>query len=203
MARRKPPHAIKATKPAKAPKAKPTAAVYQLKITLLGIKPPIWRRIQVSDCTLDVLHEHIQAAMGWMNSHLHHFKLGENLYGDPLLMAENFEELGYRDSTRTRLSEIVPQGGKRFRFLYEYDFGDSWEHEVLVESYAPAESGRQYPMCLEGARACPPEDCGGVWGYGDFLEAIGNDKHEQKAGGHGRILQWPRAPGEGGVRVRP
>ena len=69
--------------------------VYQFKITLLGAKPPIWRRIQIKDCTLDKLHEHIQTAMGWTNSHLHHFRLAERLYGDPQLMAENFEEMGY------------------------------------------------------------------------------------------------------------
>src|SRR5215470_9455528 len=76
--------------------------VYQFRITLLDTRPPIWRRIQVRDCTLDKLHEHIQTAMGWTNSHLHHFTVGEQLYGDPLLMQENFEEMEYKDSTRTK-----------------------------------------------------------------------------------------------------
>jgi hypothetical protein len=160
--------------------------VFQFKITLLGSAPPIWRRIQVKDCTLDRLHEHIQTAMGWTNSHLHHFRIGEHLYGDPMLMQENFEEMEYKDSTRTKLSDILPRGGRRFRFGYEYDFGDSWEHEVLFEGVVPAERGRRDPVCLEGERACPPEDVGGVWGYQDFLEAIADPDHEQ----HDELLEW-------------
>jgi hypothetical protein len=154
------------------------AEIYQFKITLLDTQPPIWRRIQVGDCTLDKLHEHIQTAMGWTNSHLHHFRIGETLYGDPMLMQENFEELRYKDSMSTRLSEIVPRSGERFRFEYEYDFGDGWAHEVLFEGRLPVEPGKQYPVCLEGARACPPEDVGGVWGYVDFLAAISDPDHE-------------------------
>ena len=153
--------------------------LYQFKITLVGSKPPIWRRIQVEDCTLDNLHEHIQTAMGWTNSHFHHFRIGEQLYGDPMLMEENMEEMNYKDSTRTKLSKIVPTTGKRFCFTYEYDFGDGWEHEILFEGSPKKEPGKKYPLCLEGARACPPEDCGGVWGYVDFLKAIGNKKHKQ------------------------
>jgi len=172
--------------PARGRKSKPTDALFQFKITLLGVKPTIWRRILVQDCTLDKLHEHIQTAMGWTNSHLHHFRIGEQLYGDPMLMEENMEDMDYMDSTTTMLSAIVPMGGKRFRFLYEYDFGDGWEHEVLFEGFPKAEAGRKYPLCLEGDRACPPEDCGGVGGYADFLEAIGNKKHEQ----HEEMLEW-------------
>jgi hypothetical protein len=167
--------------------------VYQLKITLLGAKPPIWRRIQVKDCTLDKLHEHIQTAMGWTNSHLHHFRLGEQLYGDPQLMGDNFEELAYKDSTATKISDILPKKGKKFRFLYEYDFGDSWEHEVLVEGSVPPDSKVKYPLCLEGARACPPDDCGGVWGYADFVEAIQNPDNER----HEELMEW------GGGRFDP
>ncbi len=99
--------------------------VYQFKITLIDSRPPIWRRIQVKDCTLEKLHEHIQTAMGWTNSHLHHFRVGERLYGDPDLMQENFEDMEYKDSTAMKVSDILPEGGKRFRFGYEYDFGDS------------------------------------------------------------------------------
>ena len=93
-------------------KAKSGGDIYQLKITLLGINPPIWRRIQVEDCTLDTLHEHIQTAMGWSNSHLHHFRFGEQLVGDPELMEENFDEFGYEDSTATKLSDAVPPSAK-------------------------------------------------------------------------------------------
>lgn len=187
MARKKPASTTKSTKrPAKSKKPTPRNMVFQFKITLLGVKPLIWRRIQIKGCTLDKLHEHIQTSMGWTNSHLHHFRIGEQLYGDPMLMEENMDEMDYRDSTTTMLRDIVPKAGKRIRFRYEYDFGDSWEHEVLFEGCPKAEAGRQYPLCLEGERACPPEDCGGVGGYADFLEAIGNKKHEQ----HEQMMEW-------------
>jgi hypothetical protein len=163
-----------------------TDTVYQFKITLQESHPPIWRRIQVKDCTLDQLHEHIQTAMGWTNSHLHDFRIKDQRYGDPMLMAENFREMGYKDSTTTKISKMVPKTGKRFRFQYEYDFGDSWHHEVLFEGIVPAESKVKYPVCLEGARACPPEDCGGIWGYTNFIEAIQNPDHEE----HEDFLEW-------------
>ncbi|MBV8607921.1 MAG: plasmid pRiA4b ORF-3 family protein [Singulisphaera sp.] len=153
--------------------------VYQFKVTLLDTRPPIWRRIQVKDCTLDKLHEHIQTAMGWTNSHLHHFWVGEQLYGDPMLMAENFEDMAYKDSTTTKVSDILPKNGKRFRFVYEYDFGDGWQHEVLFERCVQAEASKKYPLCMEGARACPPEDVGGTWGYADFLDAIQDPDNER------------------------
>jgi hypothetical protein len=160
--------------------------VYQFRITLLESQPPIWRRIQVKDCTLDKLHEHIQTAMGWTNSHLNHFRIGQQYYGDPLLMQENFKEFGYEDSTTTKLSDILPRSGKRFRLEYEYDFGDSWWHEVLFERCVRAERGKRYPVCVEGARACPPEDVGGVWGYPDFVAAIQDPDNED----HERLLEW-------------
>ena len=118
----------------KEPKTKvDSKALYQFKITLKDSKPPIWRRIQVADCTLDKLHEHIQTAMGWTNSHLHKFEIGEKRYADPVLMEEDMEEFGCLDSTRTKISKILPKTGKRFSFSYEYDFGDGWEHEILFE----------------------------------------------------------------------
>jgi hypothetical protein len=160
--------------------------VFQFKITLLKSQPPIWRRIQVEDCTLDKLHEHIQTAMGWTNSHLHQFHMGEQRYADPMLMEESFEEFSYRDSTTTKLSDILPKTGKRFPFVYEYDFGDSWHHEVLFEGRAATEPKVKYPLCLEGERACPPEDVGGVWGYTDFVEAIQDRGHER----HKEFLEW-------------
>ena len=160
--------------------------VFQFKIALLEAKPPIWRRIQVKDCTLDKLHEHIQTAMGWTNSHLHDFKIGEKEYGDPLLMEENFEEFGYEDSTTTKLSAILPKSGKRFRFEYRYDYGDDWRHEVRFEGALRAEPGGGIPSCLEGARACPPEDVGGVRGYEEFVEAMRNPRDER----HEEYRMW-------------
>jgi len=160
--------------------------LYQFKITLKGIKPPIWRRIQTSDCTLDKLHDRIQTALGWTNSHLHHFRINEELYGDPRLMEENFDEFGYKDSTVTRLSRIMPKSGKRFHFEYEYDFGDSWWHEVLFEGCLRADPGQWYPLCLEGERACPPEDVGGTSRYKAFLKAIADADHRR----HEEYLVW-------------
>lgn len=181
-------HEPRKTAPTKIPTRtrKRAECLYQFKITLLDIEPPIWRRIQVEDCTLDKLHEHIQTVMGWTNSHLHQFKINDHLYGDPMLMEENFEEMDFRDSTRTKLSKLVPKTGKRFRFEYEYDFGDGWQHEVLFEGCVQAEPGRKYPLCLEGERACPPEDVGGTSGYEEFLEAIIDRRHER----HKELLGW-------------
>lgn len=160
--------------------------LYQFKITLRESEPLIWRRIQVKNCTLDKLHEHIQTAMAWTNSHLHQFKIDGERYGDPELLDDGFEDFECVDSTVIRISEIVPQDGKRFRFLYEYDFGDGWQHEVLFEGCLRADKGGRYPVCVEGERACPPEDVGGVWGYAEFLEAVADPKHEE----HDRMLQW-------------
>lgn len=119
--------------PAKANKSKPSDTLYQFKITLLSAKPPIWRRIQVKDCTLDELHEHIQTAMGWTNSHLHQFDIKGKRYGDPELLDDGFEDFDGGDSTKMNLSQILPKTGKQFTFKYEYDFGDGWEHEVMFE----------------------------------------------------------------------
>jgi Plasmid pRiA4b ORF-3-like protein len=160
--------------------------LYQFKITLRKIAPPIWRRIQVKNCTLDKLHEHIQTSMGWTNSHLHDFKIEGKNYGDPLLLDENFEEFDYADSTTTKLSDIFPKTGLRFRFEYKYDFGDGWQHEVVFEGCLRAERGGRYPVCLEGAMACPPEDVGGVPGYEEYLEAMADPEHE----GHEELLGW-------------
>jgi len=95
-------------------------------------------------------------------------------------------EMEYKDSTTTTLSDIIPEGRRRFRFLCEYDFGDSWRHEVLFEKRGEADAGRKYPLCVDGARACPPEDVGGTWGYTDFVEAIKNEDNEQ----HDEMLEW-------------
>jgi len=178
---------VVSTMPTKAKKSKPTDTLYQFKITLLGAKPLIWRRIQVKDCTLDKLHEHIQTAMGWTNSHLHQFGFQGERYGDLELLDQGFEDdFKCVDSTKTNLSRILSKTGKQFAFKYEYDFGDGWEHEVLFEGSPPVDPKAKYPLCLEGERACPPEDCGGVWGYADLLEAIRNPKHAE----HQNMLEW-------------
>lgn len=163
-----------------------TKTLYQFKITLKDSKPPIWRRIQVKDGTLDKLHEHIQTAMGWMNSHLHQFTINGQSYGDPELLDDGFNDNECIDSTRTKISQIVPASGKPFKFLYEYDFGDSWLHEIFFEGCPPPEKRKKYPLCVEGARACPPEDVGGIGAYYGFLEALADPTHED----HEQFLEW-------------
>jgi hypothetical protein len=177
---------VQADPPAPWQQSKPSGLTYRVTITLLGTRPPVWRQILVLDHTLDQLHEHVQTAMGWTNSHLHHFRVGNALYGDPDLMADSFDELGYRDSTVMRISDLMPKGRKKVRFTYEYDFGDSWEHELEIEAL-PAGGGKEKaPACLDGRGACPPEDVGGVPGFAEFLDAIGDANHER----HNELLEW-------------
>jgi Plasmid pRiA4b ORF-3-like protein len=159
-----------------------TDQVYQLKITLRYTQPPVWRRIQVKDCTLADLHDYIQGAMGWEDEHTHHFRVGKTYYLYPEMIDDPFGEEQEGDSTRTRLGEILASHRKGYRFEYEYDFGDSWWHDVVFEGRFPAEPGQRYPVCLAGERACPPEDIGGVWGYDAYLEALtapGNEPQEE------------------------
>lgn len=161
--------------------------LYQLKITLKNIEPPIWRRIQIKDCTLDKLHERIQTSMGWTNSHLHQFTINGILHGDPQLLGEGFEDDPEAiDSLDTRLIDIVPEDGSRFTFDYEYDFGDGWRHEILFEGCLRAEKGARYPLCVEGEMACPPEDVGGTCGYQEYLEVMADPKQER----HEEFMQW-------------
>jgi len=161
--------------------------LYQFKITLLESDPVIWRRIQIKRCTLDKLHEHIQTVMAWENSHLHQFEINGKICGDPELLLEGFEdEEDIVDSTVSSIDDGIPKSGKRSRFKYLYDFGDGWEHEILFEGCLRAEKGQRYPLCLEGARACPPEDVGGISGYVEYLEALATHDHEQ----HEEMMDW-------------
>lgn len=165
---------------------KPTddATIYQLKVTLNHFKPAIWRRVQVSgDLTLDTLHVIIQTVMGWDGGHLHQFILGKRpnlIYlGSPF---EGDDEMG--DEAEVTIKEVLPVA--KSKMIYEYDFGDGWEHEILAEKIVHAEPKVYYPRCLAGERACPPDDVGGVWGYADFLDAIKNPKHPE----HEERLDW-------------
>ncbi|MBU0493925.1 MAG: plasmid pRiA4b ORF-3 family protein [Chloroflexi bacterium] len=157
--------------------------IYQLKITLEHIKPPIWRRLLVrSDATLGDLHRIIQAAFGWMDYHLHQFVIGEFYYGEPQPDYDDYMEM--RDEQELTLRHLTAEEG--FRFRYEYDFGDDWQHLILVEKILDPQPGQVYPLCVKGHRACPPEDVGGPWGYENFLEAITDPKHEE----HEEYLEW-------------
>lgn len=154
--------------------------VYQLKITLRGVsKPPVWRRVLVpADITLNDLHGVIQQAMGWDNYHLHVFTAGWREYGSP------DPELGHASDKNVRLSEVLAGPGDRLR--YTYDFGDDWEHDVIVEESLVAEPGQTYPQCVAGKGACPPEDCGGEWRYGWLKEVLADPTHEE----HQDMLDW-------------
>lgn len=162
------------------PSAGPTTnTIYQLKVTLADSKPPIWRRIQTpGSVTLAGLHRIIQAAMGWEDAHLHQFIAGGIVYGpsEPGLDDVTFE---MKDERRARLFQIAPTEGSKF--TYEYDFGDGWEHTILVEKVLEPEPGVQYPRCLAGKRACPPEDSGGVWGYDQLIETLKNPSDPEYA----------------------
>jgi Plasmid pRiA4b ORF-3-like protein/Domain of unknown function (DUF6933) len=161
--------------PAPSPRAPATGNVFQLKITLLDTKPPIWRRVLVDGgSTLDHLHEVIQAAFGWWNYHLHEFEVGRTLYGVP----DPDEDWGEppQDERRTRIDAIA---GKGSSFRYTYDFGDGWDHRIVVEKVLPSDHTPTVPECIDGRRACPPEDCGGTWGYRELLEIVADPTHPE------------------------
>jgi hypothetical protein len=161
-----------------------SGSIYQFTVTLKGSDPPIWRRIQVPDCTLGQLHEILQGVMRWEDCHLHRFVIRGEDYG-PLDPEDAFWDMEKHDEEEISISRVVKMGRKT-RFTYEYDFGDSWQHEIVLEKTLESEPKVKYPRCVEGAMACPPEDCGGVWGYADLLEAIADPNHES----HEDMLEW-------------
>lgn len=172
--------------PAPPPREPATGAVFQLKVTLLDTKPPIWRRVLVAGSgTLGHVHEVIQAAFGWWNCHLHEFEVGRTRYGLP----DPDEDWGEppQDEGRTRLDAMAGEGSS---FRYTYDFGDGWEHEIVVEKVLPADTSSAVPACIDGRRACPPEDCGGTWGYRELLEILANPAHPE----HDERREWIGRP---------
>ena len=157
----------------------PAGDVCQLKITLRGVsKPPVWRRIIVpAGLTLDLLHEVIQHVMGWEDGHLHVFSTSWRDYGTP------DSDLGYADEAKVTLAEVLAEPGARMR--YTYDFGDDWEHDVVLEKVLPPDRVARV-SCLAGKGACPPEDCGGPWGYASLKEILADPDHEE----HEDLLDW-------------
>ena len=161
--------------------------VYQYKITVRGIKPPIWRRIQVPETYMfGDLHVAIQNSMGWVDYHLHEFEIVDPSTG---LMVN----IGPPDDDG--FHEVLPEWKQKVAYYfsmknrsadYVYDFGDNWEHKLQLEKILPREKTINYPICIKGKRACPPEDCGGVWGYEELLEIIENPDHEEYEG----MLEW-------------
>ncbi|MFH2122897.1 MAG: plasmid pRiA4b ORF-3 family protein [Pseudomonadota bacterium] len=155
---------------------------YVLEIHLIDIEPVIWRRFVVpADISLDRLHDVIQIVMGWTDSHLHEFTIGKKRYTEYPESKDDGLECG-----RYRLGDLVKQKGRTFRYLY--DFGDGWEHElVLVDNRHVINPAQEmYLDCLEGERACPPEDVGGVPGYYRFCKALKEPNHEE----HELYMAW-------------
>lgn len=161
-------------------KSKKSKSLYQIKVTLIGSKPPIWRRLIVKDnIRLNQLHSVLQVAMGWSNYHIHQFRVGSSYIGIP---HPDFD-YDVTDERKVWLQDII--SNLKDYFVYEYDFGDGWEHKVVLEKILPLDFSES-PVIIKGKMACPPEDCGGIWGYSDFLEAIRNPKHEE----HESMLEW-------------
>lgn len=166
--------------------------IYQFKISLREIAPPIWRRIQVpSTYSFWDLHIAIQDAMGWLDYHLHVFRLKRpraktisqiGIPPDDYFEGQSEVLLGWEEF----IADYFDEPGKVAD--YEYDFGDAWEHEILFEGILLREKGKKYPVCLAGERACPPEDCGGVHGYQDFIEIMNDPLHQE----HQRMIDWCR-----------
>ncbi|MFQ5823591.1 MAG: plasmid pRiA4b ORF-3 family protein [bacterium] len=164
--------------------------VYQFKITLKEIKPPIWRRIQVPKTySFWDLHVTIQDAMGWLDYHLHQFEMVDPSTGMKVEIGIPDEESGWFDR------EILPGWKEKITnyFIlenrlatYTYDFGDDWKHSVRLEKILPRNKNISYTICVDGKRACPPEDCGGIWGYEELLEIIINPDHEE----YEEMLTW-------------
>lgn len=154
--------------------AEPGDPVLQVRITLRYVDdPPVWRQLLIPAAyPLSRVHRVVQAAMGWEDCHLHAFQIGKTTYGPD---AEG--ELGYADETKARLADVARV---RTRISYEYDFGDSWEHEILVEARAAAEAGKVYPACIAGEGACPPEDCGGAYGFAELKELLAGPPSDER-----------------------
>jgi len=161
------------------------ARIYQLRIALPYIAPVIWRRLEVpGTLTFGDLHDAIQTAMGWEDCHLWAFYIGKTEVSPA---SEQFDIPGApraQSADETTLDRLLV--GKPIKFRYVYDMGDDWLHEIEVEKVSAGEPGVRYPRCTGGARACPPEDCGGFPGYSRLLEAIGNPKHPE----HEEMLDW-------------
>jgi len=154
--------------------------LYEIRVQLRDIEPPIWRILRVpSRTSLLRLHKILQKAMGWTNSHLHLFEINGKPYGEG-----DFEwDFDVQDYRGMRLDKIFTAG--RTSFLYEYDLGDSWRHDITLLGTVEGEA-KGKPACISGARACPPEDCGGVTGYYNLLEALADPGHED----HDMLMEW-------------
>ena len=177
--------------PAESIGSRACATTYHLDIVLNGTKPKVWRRLQVpANANLGWLHGVIQVAMGWTNSHLHQFRIGEACYSDTRHHFAEFEgDPEILEERKCPLYQAAPC--EQSSFIYDYDFGDSWEHTVTVARIlSPDPAASRAGICLEGAGACPPEDCGGLSGYQDLLKILKNRKHPE----HETMKEWLGRP---------
>jgi hypothetical protein len=158
--------------------------IYQLKVTLLGTRPPIWRRLLVpSDLNLTQLHDVLQVAMGWQDGHLHEFRTGGRRFGPPD-PEDQFMADDVGDERKVRVLAIFGRTGAKA--IYTYDFGDTWEHSIVLEKLLPANPNMIYPICTDGRLACPPEDCGGIPGFYHLLDVLRDPTHEE----HQELRDW-------------
>lgn len=160
--------------------------IYQIKVTLLGTKPPIWRRLLVpASMTLVKLHDVLQTAMGWAGGHMHEFRTADRHFGipDP---EDRSMGMQVENERSIRLSSVLRRAGAKL--IYTYDFGDNWEHSVVLEKLLPAQLSLdlEYPICIDGKLACPPDDCGGIPGYYELIEALADPEHDR----HEEISEW-------------
>ena len=162
----------------------PLDPIYQLKITLLGVRPAIWRRVLIpAKFRLIKVHKIIQMAMGWQDYHLHQFVIGGMRYSYPY-PGTDWEDSGDISTRNLRARDLWSQRGDVVRYIYDY--GDGWQHTIVLERILPAEADGDYPVCLAGARACPPEDVGGIGGYREFLDVLRRPKHPE----HAHYVAW-------------
>lgn len=159
--------------------------LHQLKITLREVKPAVWRRLLIpADFKLDRVHRTLNWAMGWTDSHLHEFEVGKQRYGIPDVWEASPDEEDVIPERKVTLSTVLPKEKSRGRYIY--DFGDFWQHDLLVEKILEADVDGVYPVCLDGKGACPPEDCGGVSGYAELRKVIADRAHPE----HQSMLLW-------------
>lgn len=157
--------------------------IYQLKININDSKPSIWRRILVySDTLMPDLHRIIQTTMGWDNYHLHQFVHGNKFYAPP--SEDETDEFDAVDYQKVKLSSLLKK--EKDKMEYEYDFNDGWEHIIELEKITDIDTNKRYPICIEGEQKCPPEDCGGIWGYMEMLDILKDKTHE----GYEQCLEW-------------
>jgi len=158
--------------------------IFQIKVTLNDIEPAIWRQILIkSNTKLFDFHKIIQTAMGWTNSHLHQFVYNNKLYCNPDYEDE-WDDENQIDYSKLKINNLLKKENKMI--VYEYDLGDGWEHTILLEKILPLEINKKLPICIAGARNCPPEDCGGSGGYEDLLNIIQNPKNDE----YDTMMEW-------------